>query len=112
MQCLGLQRYNGFLRHSLSGPHPQVLLVAATDAADAPSSSPSPAPPASSLVAGALNLVGSHALYGRNWGCAEGREVRHLHFELCYYQVGEKEGGLFRWGMERGLGAGLRGAPK
>lgn len=39
------------------------------------------------LVAGALNLIGSHALYGRNWGCLPGREYKHLHFELCYYQV-------------------------
>jgi len=36
-------------------------------------------------VAGALNLRGSHALFGRNWGCA--RDVKHLHFELCYYQA-------------------------
>lgn len=36
-------------------------------------------------VAGALNLRGSHALFGRNWGCS--REVKHLHFELCYYQA-------------------------
>jgi uncharacterized protein len=39
------------------------------------------------LVAGALNLVGSHALYGRNWGCMPGLEIKNLHFELCYYQV-------------------------
>lgn len=38
-------------------------------------------------VAGALNLIGSHALFGRNWGCAYGREIKHLHFEVCYYQV-------------------------
>lgn len=36
-------------------------------------------------VAGALNLLGSDALYGRNWGCAG--HVRFLHFELCYYQA-------------------------
>ncbi len=36
-------------------------------------------------VAGALNLKGSHALYGRNWGCLE--EYKFLHFELCYYQA-------------------------
>ncbi len=36
-------------------------------------------------VAGALNLRGRDALYGRNWGCL-GR-VRFLHFELCYYQA-------------------------
>ena len=39
------------------------------------------------LVAGALNLLGSHALFGRNWGCASGCWIKHLHFELCYYQV-------------------------
>ena len=38
-------------------------------------------------LAGALNLVGSHALFGRNWGCSNGPEIKHLHFELCYYQV-------------------------
>jgi predicted N-acyltransferase len=36
-------------------------------------------------VAGALNLAGSEALYGRNWGC-EG-EWPFLHFELCYYRA-------------------------
>ena len=35
--------------------------------------------------AGALNLVGSDALYGRNWGCAG--DYRFLHFETCYYQA-------------------------
>ena len=34
-------------------------------------------------IAGALNLAGSDALYGRNWGCVE--EHRFLHFEACYY---------------------------
>ena len=38
-------------------------------------------------LAGALNLLGSHALFGRNWGCSNGPEIKHLHFELCYYQV-------------------------
>ena len=38
-------------------------------------------------VAGALNLIGSQALFGRNWGCAWGLNVKFLHFELCYYQV-------------------------
>ncbi|KAG1672600.1 hypothetical protein FOA52_002080 [Chlamydomonas sp. UWO 241] len=37
------------------------------------------------VVAAALNLLGSHCLYGRNWGCL--REVKNLHFELCYYQA-------------------------
>lgn len=36
-------------------------------------------------IAGALNFVGSDALYGRYWGCT--RDVRFLHFELCYYQA-------------------------
>jgi hypothetical protein len=36
-------------------------------------------------VAGALNLVGSDALYGRNWGCRG--DWPFLHFELCYYQA-------------------------
>jgi predicted N-acyltransferase len=36
-------------------------------------------------IAGALNLVGAEALYGRYWGCVE--DVPYLHFELCYYQA-------------------------
>ena len=36
-------------------------------------------------VAGALNLLGSEALYGRNWGC--GADFKFLHFETCYYQA-------------------------
>jgi len=36
-------------------------------------------------VAGALNLAGEDALYGRIWGCSE--EHRFLHFECCYYQA-------------------------
>ncbi len=36
-------------------------------------------------VAGALNLMGSDALYGRNWGCRG--DWPFLHFELCYYQA-------------------------
>ena len=36
-------------------------------------------------VAGALNLAGDDALYGRNWGCRG--EWPFLHFELCYYQA-------------------------
>lgn len=36
-------------------------------------------------IAGALNFVGSDAIYGRYWGCS--RDVRFLHFELCYYQA-------------------------
>jgi hypothetical protein len=36
-------------------------------------------------IAGALNLRGKNALYGRNWGSIE--DVPFLHFELCYYQA-------------------------
>ncbi|MCF8707110.1 GNAT family N-acetyltransferase [Rhizorhapis sp. SPR117] len=36
-------------------------------------------------IAGALNMIGTHTLYGRYWGCAE--DVPFLHFELCYYQA-------------------------
>jgi len=36
-------------------------------------------------VAGALNLMGRDALYGRNWGTTV--ETPFLHFELCYYQA-------------------------
>lgn len=36
-------------------------------------------------VAGALNFVGSQALYGRYWGCSEHHPC--LHFELCYYRA-------------------------
>ena len=39
------------------------------------------------MVAGALNLIGSDALFGRNWGCTYGSAIKNLHFELCYYQV-------------------------
>lgn len=38
-------------------------------------------------IAGALNLIGSHALFGRNWGCLLGDRIPNLHFELCYYQA-------------------------
>ncbi len=36
-------------------------------------------------IAGALNLAGSDALYGRNWGCSD--DYPFLHFELCYYRA-------------------------
>lgn len=36
-------------------------------------------------VAGALNFVGAHTLYGRYWGCNEHHPC--LHFELCYYRA-------------------------
>ena len=36
-------------------------------------------------VAGALNFIGRHTLYGRYWGATEHHDC--LHFELCYYQA-------------------------
>lgn len=39
-------------------------------------------------IAGALNLIGPDALYGRSWGALE--DVPFLHFELCYYQALEQ----------------------
>ena len=36
-------------------------------------------------VAGALNLIGADALYGRYWGTQI--EAPGLHFEICYYQA-------------------------
>jgi hypothetical protein len=65
-----------------------VLLVVAYD----------PQHSAETPVAAALNLVGSHALYGRNWGCKFGERYRHLHFELCYYQAIEA---AIELGLER-----------
>jgi uncharacterized protein len=57
-------------------------------------------------IAGALNLIGADALYGRYWGTTE--EVPHLHFEICYYQAIEAA-------IERGLSrveAGAQGPHK
>ncbi|MHA1559860.1 MAG: GNAT family N-acetyltransferase, partial [Alphaproteobacteria bacterium] len=36
-------------------------------------------------IAGALNFIGSHTLYGRHWGATQHQPF--LHFELCYYQA-------------------------
>jgi len=57
-------------------------------------------------IAGALNLVGADCLYGRYWGAVE--EVKHLHFELCYYRAIDHA-------IERGLArveAGAQGPHK
>jgi hypothetical protein len=37
------------------------------------------------FVAGAINFIGTEALYGRNWGAVEHHPF--LHFEVCYYQA-------------------------
>jgi hypothetical protein len=58
------------------------------------------------MIAGALNLIGADALYGRYWGCIE--DVPFLHFELCYYQAIDAA-------LERGLSrveAGAQGSHK
>ena len=52
-------------------------------------------------IAGALNLIGPDALYGRYWGTAD--EVPFLHFELSYYQAIE-------WAIEHGLSSVQAGA--
>jgi predicted N-acyltransferase len=60
----------------------------------------------SRYIAGALNFIGSDALYGRYWGAIE--EQPFLHFELCYYQAIE-------WGLAHGLArveAGAQGEHK
>jgi len=57
-------------------------------------------------IAGAINLIGDRALYGRNWGCIEDHPF--LHFEVCYYQAIE-------FALARGLGrveAGAQGEHK
>ncbi|MEO9189849.1 MAG: GNAT family N-acetyltransferase [Acetobacteraceae bacterium] len=57
-------------------------------------------------VAGALNLAGVDALYGRNWGCRG--DWPFLHFELCYYQA-------IDWAIAHGLSrveAGAQGRHK
>jgi uncharacterized protein len=57
-------------------------------------------------VAGALNLRGEKALYGRYWGCSE--QHRFLHFELCYHQAIEL---AIAWKLER-VEAGAQGEHK
>jgi predicted N-acyltransferase len=37
------------------------------------------------FIAGAINFIGSDALFGRNWGAIEHHPF--LHFEVCYYQA-------------------------
>jgi len=57
-------------------------------------------------IAGALNMIGSDALYGRYWGRTVDRPF--LHFEICYYQA-------IDFAIERGLArveAGAQGEHK
>lgn len=52
-------------------------------------------------IAGALNLMGADALYGRNWGAIEHHPF--LHFEVCYYRAMD-------FAIARGLGRVEAGA--
>lgn len=87
-------------------PH-RVCLVLAAEAGSpgAPGDGLRPA----SVVAGALNLVGSECLFGRHWGCdPRAPPVSGLHFELSYYQAIEEA-------IDRGLArveAGAQGEHK
>ncbi len=57
-------------------------------------------------IAGALNLIGPDALYGRYWGCTE--DHAFLHFELCYHRA-------IDWAIAHGLDrveAGAQGEHK
>lgn len=40
--------------------------------------------PDGEIIAGAVNFAKGRRLFGRYWGCFE--EVKHLHFNVCYYQ--------------------------
>jgi predicted N-acyltransferase len=58
------------------------------------------------FIAGALNFMGRHTVYGRNWGAIEHHPF--LHFEVCYYQAIE-------YAIERGfksVEAGAQGEHK
>lgn len=71
----------------------RVVLMLAFDAQERP-------------IAGALNLVGSDAIFGRNWGCLA--DYKFLHFELCYYMS-------IDWAIAHGLSrveAGTQGEHK
>lgn len=57
-------------------------------------------------IAGAINFIGSDALFGRNWGAIEHHPF--LHFEVCYHQAIE-------FAIKHGLGrveAGAQGEHK
>ena len=46
------------------------------------------------IVAGALHIIGSNTLFGRYWGSF--KNIKYLHFELCYYQAIE-------WAIENNI---------
>lgn len=37
------------------------------------------------IIAGAMHVIGGTTLYGRYWGA--NKNIKYLHFELCYYQA-------------------------
>ncbi|NQY59816.1 GNAT family N-acetyltransferase [Cognatishimia sp.] len=47
-----------------------------------------------SPIAGAMNMIGREALFGRYWGCIQDHAC--LHFEICYYQA-------IDWAIANGL---------
>ncbi len=53
-------------------------------------------------IAGALNLIGGDALYGRYWGAIEHHDF--LHFETCYYRAIEHAIALGLARVEAGAG--------
>ena len=58
------------------------------------------------FIAGAMNVIGRDALFGRYWGCVEHHPC--LHFELCYYRA-------IDYALAHGLGrveAGAQGEHK
>tara|TARA_R110002073_G_scaffold195042_5_gene354150 strand:+ start:91 stop:1251 length:1161 start_codon:yes stop_codon:yes gene_type:complete len=57
-------------------------------------------------IAAALNFIGSHALYGRYWGCLV--DIPGLHFELCYHRAIDH---AVEHGLER-VEAGAQGEHK
>ncbi len=57
-------------------------------------------------IAGAINFVGSHTLFGRHWGCVEDHPC--LHFEVCYYQAIDY---AIKHGLDR-VEAGAQGGHK
>ena len=87
------ERYltRGFFHAIMEALPDRVRLVVAHDVDHGPDD-------AGAVVAGALNLVGSHALFGRHWGADPAVNVPGLHFEVSYYAAIEHaiEAGLAR----------------
>lgn len=58
------------------------------------------------IIAGTINVQKSGVMYGRYWGCV--RELRHLHFNVCYYAAIDHciQNGLIRF--EPGAGGDFK----